>query len=48
MLISTEADTKTASAVPDIVARVIVYPIRHGERDPVEEHITREVAVSLA
>ena len=47
MLIVTEANTKAASAIPDIVACVIVHPACNGKGDSVEEHITCEVLIRL-
>ena len=47
MLVSTEAYAEAASAVPDVVAGVVVHPVGNRKRNAVEEHITREVSVSL-
>ena len=48
MLVCSETYTESASAVPDVIARVMIYPVCHGERDSVEEHITAKVLISLA
>ena len=47
MLVVTESDTETASAVPDVIAGVVVDKVRYCERNTVEEHIAREVLVRL-
>ena len=48
MLIGTKSYTESASAVPVVVARVVVYPVGNSERNTVEEHVTGEVFVGLA
>ena len=48
MLVVAEADAKAASAVPDVIACVVIYPACNGEGDSVEEHITRKVLIRLA
>ena len=47
MLVATEAYAEAASAVPNVVAGVIVDPVGDGKRDTVEEHITAKVLVCL-
>ena len=47
MLVSSESYAEAASAVPDIVSGVVVYPVGYGQRHAVEEHITGEVLVRL-
>ena len=48
MLVAAEAYTKAASAVPDIVTGVIIYPVGYGERHAVKEHITAQILVCFA
>ena len=48
MLVSTETYAKSASAVPNIIAGMVIYPVGNGERDAVEEHIAAKVLVCLA
>ena len=48
MLVGSEAYAEAASAVPDIVTRVVIDPVGDGERHTVEEHITREILVRFA
>ena len=40
VLVSAKSDTEAASSVPDVVTRVIFYPVCDGKRYSVEEHIT--------
>ena len=48
MLVSTKANAKAASAVPDVITGVVVHPVGYGEGDTVEEHITAKALVRLA
>ena len=47
MLVAAKTNAESASAVPDIVAGVVVNPAVNGKRNSVEEHITCEVLVRL-
>ena len=48
VLVSAEAYAEAASAVPDVIACVIVHPVGDGEGNTVEEHITAKALVRLA
>ena len=47
MLVGTEAYAEAASAVPDIVAGVAIYPVGYGEGNTVEEHIAGQILICL-
>ena len=48
MLVCSKAYAESASAVPNIIAGVVIHPVGYGERDPVEEHIAAQAIVCLA
>ena len=47
MLVGAKSYAESASAVPDVVAGVVIHPVGNGERYSVEEHVTREALVRL-
>ena len=47
VLVAAKTYTEAASSVPDVIAGVMIHPVCYRKGYAVEEHVTREISVSL-